>query len=595
MKPTGGLILDVSCKLILTCIYSSPSSYMFKKCLSCLQVTACFDDVRPRTELSVGFYTGKVHQINEDAVLLGLFSSVTTEQELVYMLSGSVCPKAKRGDVVYVLKQEESEVVTVPAAIDRDEIQCQVVSLSSSYAVLKDEQTGEMYVFPYVNFHLKDPLKFISKPAFLTRMNGQDMYDVVLEEDKSQLVTVNSRMNLSESAGSKEHNKSRRGSLRPASIPLQSTGKQPTKFASLEDNVIFQRVESEPALDTGHHNLSFSNPFVIKEEDQSSSFITFEGDSGGELIISSGLEAPEPAHGEFAGIQGSTRTSAPQFTRVLMSPYAVGETGRKTNRAEPVFVGKDRLPLYLLKRPGIHDKLIETIGDRAAAWRTCDPASGSFFRAVAVAWLEHLARVTTSVLELEELLHSMRTGEPIGFKERPGFHDFCQTAIETVESIRGLKDFNRLTAIVHLQGIFQQTDTITHLERYMRMMTANYITVLSSAPDLSPSILQTMREQASQLETSGMDFTGVVYTAITETLKVSLSIVGVEEGVVNTEEFHPDEMENPPAEVSLLRLGEHFHILYSREDQAVDGYDLDSHCFEVLEVSGDQTSASFQI
>lgn len=567
---------------------------MLKKCCSCLQGGGCLEDIRPKTVLPPGFYTGKVHRVGGDVVLLGLCSSITTEQELVYLVPRRNLQTAGTGDLVYVLKQEESEILTVPAAIVKDEILCQVVSISSSYAVLKDTESGQMHVFPYVNFHLKDPLKYISKPAYLLRTNGQDMYDVIIEEEKSPKVTFSPRLNCSDSALSEEASRSRRGSLRPATMPLQSSGKLPCKFASLEENVFVQRVESEPALDTGRQNLSFTNPFVIKEEDQSSSFLTFEGDSGGELLNMSGLEAPEPAHGDYIQPQASTRTSAQPLLKVMISPYAGLETGKRTVVATPALVGRDRIPLQLLRQPGLHDKQIEAIGMRAAAWRTFDPAEGSFFRSIAVAWLEHLARVTTSALELESLLQTMRAGQPVGFRQRSGFEEACKTAIETVESIRGLKDFNRMTAIVHLQNIFQQAETITYLERYIRMLCINYIAGLSSAPDLSPAVLSTMRRQALQLEEAGMDYSGVVYTAVTETLALALCVVGVEEGVVGVEEFYPDAAEKQTPEVSLLRLQDHFHLLYSRENQAVDGYDLDSHCFEVLEVSGDQSTTSFQ-
>jgi hypothetical protein len=567
---------------------------MFKKCCSCLQGVTCLEDVRPRTELPAGFYTGKVHQVGEDVVLLGLSSSITTEQELVYMLQRRNYPAAKAGDLVYVLKQEESEIVTIPAGITKDELMCQVLSISSSYAVLKDTDSGSVYVFPYVNFHLKDPMQYISKPACLLRTSGQDMYDVIIEETKSPKVSFSPRLNNSDSAVIEEHSRSRRGSLRPAELPMQSSAKLPTKFASLEENVFAQRVESEPALDTGRQNLSFTNPFVIKEEDQSSSFLTFEGDSGGELINISGLEAPEPAHGDYVQPQASTRTSAQPLTRVMMSPYGGLEAGKRTVVAVPGLVGRDRLPLQLLRQPGLHDKQIETIGTRAVAWRTFDPATGSFFRSVSVAWLEHLARVTTSVLELETLLQAMRAGEPAGFREKPGFQEACKTAVETVESIRGLKDFNRMTAIVHLQTIFQQEETVTQLERYVRMVCVNYITGLASTSDLSPSVLNTMRRQAAELEQAGMDFSGVVYTAVTETLSIALCLISIEEGVASVEEFHPDLSEKQTPEVSLLRVQDHFHLLYSRETQAVDGYDLDTHCFEVLEVSGDQSTASFK-
>lgn len=567
---------------------------MFRKCCSCLQGVACLEDVRPRTELPVGFYTGEVHQVGEDMVLLGLSSSITTEQELVYMLQRRNYPAAKPGDLVYVLKLEESEIVTIPAGIAKDELMCQVLSISSSYAVLKETDSGSVYVFPYVNFHLKDPLQYISKPACLLRTSGQHMYDVIIEEAKSPKVSFSPRLNNSDSAVIEEHSRSRRGSLRPAELPMQNSAKLPTKFASLEENVFAQRVESEPALDTGRQNLSFTNPFVIKEEDQSSSFLTFEGDSGGELINISGLEAPEPAHGDYIQPQASTRTSAQPLTRVMMSPYGGLEAGKRTVVAVPGLVGRDRLPLQLLRQPGLHDKQIETIGTRAVAWRTFDPAAGSFFRSVGVAWLEHLARVTTSVLELETLLQSMRAGEPAGFHEIPDFQEACKTAIETVESIRGLKDFNRMTAIVHLQTIFQQGETVTQLERYIRMICVNYMTGLAGTSDLSPSVLNTMRRQAAEIEQAGMDFSGVVYTAVAETLSIAVCLISIEEGVANIEEFHPDLSEKQTPEVCLLRVQDHFHLLYSRETQAVDGYDLDTHCFEVLEASGDQSTASFK-
>ena len=372
---------------------------MFQRCFCCF-LPSCMPDVQPRTSLPVGFYTGTVHEAGAEILLLSLFSSVTAEKEMIYIVGRRGFEPAKAGDVAFVLKMEESELVTVPAAMDADEIQCIIVSISSNHVVLKDSVTAKNYVFPYTHF-LKDPLKYISKSACLARIADQFQYDVIIEEDRApRLNTSDPPSGPSEESGLKSPR--RRGSLRPSTSPLTS----PNKFPGRVDDG--ERVVSEPA-DTGRQNVS--NPFVIKEE-QSSSFMTLEGDSGVEYLDVSPVSFPlNGALDEDSFPEPVAKLPSKPLNRVLISPYPKNE-GRRSI-AFPDMIGRHRLPLHLLKQPGVSDRQIERVGEAAVAWRCSEPDGGSFFRCVAVSWLEHLARVTTSIVELDSalvLLQSLSVG-----------------------------------------------------------------------------------------------------------------------------------------------------------------------------------------
>lgn len=551
---------------------------MFKRCFLCLLPRSCLEDVTTIPSLPQGFFTGRVIEVHERELILCLSGSITNDKEELFAVSRNRCVRANAGDVCYVLKRDDTELVTVPATCLQDELMCEIAAITGSYMVLCSANPKERWVFP-CPYVVKDPVKFIGKHALLVREVGKTGFDIVLEDDKlARLQSESSRVTLSE-------------------IPLMVTeesmiqyqAKHPSSPERTPKLGIAERRRNRPLyIDIAENqDFSFSTHAVVtsKDEDKQSSVYTLEGDSG-EGPEMSRLGLPESTISEDSSQKAisALRLATKTFKRVQISAYS-SNPRQSSIPILPDLIGKHRLPLSLLKQPSLTDKQIEAISEKASAWRCSEHDSSSFFRCVAVGWLEHLARTTTSLGAVDQVISRLQSPVVTALELRPGFESAAETTHQILSKLRADKDRNRTSAIVYLQQAFQSRDNLHSLERYLRMICVNYREKLNSTPELSPILPEDFKIQTEILARDGMDYSTLTFLALMDSLDFAFCILKVEDedNSVNVEEYRAEGVSTPDLELLLLQHKGCFHLLYRREEQAVDGYDLDSHTFEVLE------------
>jgi len=552
---------------------------MFKRCFICLLPRSCLQDVNSVPSLPQGFFTGRVIEVHERELILCLSGSITNDKEELFAVSRNRSARANAGDACYVLKRDDTELVTVPAACLQDELLCEISAITGTYMVLCSANPKERWVFP-CPYVVKDPVKFIGRHALLVREVGRPGFDIILEDEKqARLQSESSRITLSE-------------------IPLMVTEEsimqyQVKQHSSSPERTpklgIAERRRNRPLyIDTAENqDFSFSKRAIgtEKDEDRQSSVYTLEGDSG-EGAEMSRLGLPESTISEDSSQKAisAIRLATKAFKRVKLSPYPLSPD-QSSIATHPDLIGKHRLPLSLLKQPSITDKQIEAISEKASAWRCSESDKSSFFRCVAVGWLEYLARTTTPIGAVDQVIERLLNPVVTTLELRPGFESAAETALQVLTQLRADKARNRTTAIVYLQPVLQSRENLLSLERFLRMICVNYREKLYSTPELSPILPEDFRTQTELLASDGMDYSTLTFLALMDSLDFSFCVLKVEDAdnSVNVEEYRTEGVSNPDLELLLLEHKDYFHLLYRQEDLAVDGYDLDSHSFDVLE------------
>lgn len=554
-------------------------STMFKRCFICLLPRSCLEDAVSIPSLPQGFFTGSVSEVHERELVLFLTGSITNDKEELFVVSRGRSPLANVGDVCYVLKRDDTELVTVPAACLHDELLCEITAITGSYMVLSCTHPKERWVFP-CPYVVKDPVKFIGRHALLVRGEDKAKFDIVFEDEKlTKLQNESSRITFSEI---------------PLMVTEESMMQYPAKpHKSSPERTpklgIAERRRNRPLYidTTDNQDFSFNNPAAVtgKDDDKQSSVYTLEGDSG-EGPEMSRLRLPESTISEDSSRQGisALRLTTKTFKRAKMSPYPSTEE-MSCEAAHPEAIGRHRLPLSLLKQPSITDKQIEAISEKASAWRCSERDNSSFFRCVAVGWLEHLARTTTSLSVVDQVISNMLNPTVSALELRAGFESAAETVMQILAQLRSNKDRNRTSAIVYLQAVFQNRENVNSLERYLRMICVNYREKIFTTPELSPILPEDFKSQTELLASDGMDHSSLTFMALIDSLDFAFCILKIEneDNSVNVEEYRAEGVAYPDLELLLLEHNGYFDLLYKREDQAVDGYDLDTHCFDVLE------------
>lgn len=536
---------------------------MFKRCFACLLPRSCLHETATFPGLPQGFFTGKVLAIEESNLILSLNGPITNDKEEQFSVPRSRNKRANVGDLCYVLKRDEIELVTVPAVCPEDELMCCIVAITGEYIVLNVTPNKELCVFP-CPYLMKDPVRYINRHALLVRGEDGVQYDIVLEDGK-----VNRTRTDETISGMSE-------------VPLMVTEESILEGKGTERSpertpgrgIAEHRRKRALYIDTSENqDFSFSHNMSVPKENENPPSLHSLGDSS-EYPRVNPLALPESTISEDTSFK--PRTS---YRSLKLNPYSDQLPSSHTQ-----LISRDRLPLDLLQ-PGISLKQIEDIGDKASAWRRVNKDKNSFFRCIAVSWMEHLARITTGLNVVDQTVSSLINPVNSAFEIRPGFEETVEKVEKLMAGLRDNKERNRTSALAYLQPEFQNRENVQCLERYLRMICVNYREKINSTPELSPILPEDFSRKTAELAESGTDSSSLTYMSLMDPLCFSLCILSTDDqdDSINVEEYRAEETGDQEFEVLLLKREDGFDLLYSREDMAVDGYDLETRCFDVLE------------
>ena len=224
---------------------------------------------------------------------------------------------------------------------------------------------------------------------------------------------------------------------------------------------------------------------------------------------------------------------------------------------------------------------IEGLKEAIAGWRQVRGDGNCYYRAVGVAFLEHLARKSTSETELWAF--KAKVAKATGsFAVNPGF--------ETVHSHFGVLLDRLLTyklsnpgASLHLLQSLLQTP---EFDQSVHLMMRNYCYNGVAQSGRSLEAFQT--EQGIRMEEilmPGVEAEGVALVGLPEALSAAILhyIIDGKSAQTYIEKYLPHHDYSKIPILLLAYFPGHYDLLYSHVQSGVDGYSFDTHTYDVSE------------
>ena len=222
---------------------------------------------------------------------------------------------------------------------------------------------------------------------------------------------------------------------------------------------------------------------------------------------------------------------------------------------------------------------VASLAPEIAGWRQVQGDGNCYYRAVAVAWMDHLARKSTSesaVLEFK-LKVLRRSGV---FAVNDGFETPFNHLCGLLDQVIGLKARNPGSALCQLQPCLQRQDFDQCLHLMLRNYCYNHIA-------LNPDLYADFRsgQSASQVLLPGVEAEGIALLGLTDVLGVAVFhyILDGRAREVYVERYFPEKAKGQVPVVRLAYVPGHYDLLYSLAQDQVDGYSQTSHTFNVAE------------
>lgn len=114
---------------------------MFKQCFKFILPSSCFRGDSLQSRIPPGFYIGTIVALKGNKAIIVISSRFYEALDL--SVAG-----LRVGDPVYVLRQEQKDIVTAPGQIATTEVACQVLYVRANYVVVKGEEE-KLLVLPW--------------------------------------------------------------------------------------------------------------------------------------------------------------------------------------------------------------------------------------------------------------------------------------------------------------------------------------------------------------------------------------------------------------------------------------------------------------
>jgi hypothetical protein len=254
----------------------------------------------------------------------------------------------------------------------------------------------------------------------------------------------------------------------------------------------------------------------------------------------------------------------------------------------PKTISKARLTVEKMREIYPNSKVylrsVDFVSMRFEGWRKCRGDGNCYYRALGAAYIEHLARQTTSVSELDDFISNLAAGQgyyrPIkGFSEDNS--DFCRR----VGELRANKVTNAVASMTTAQSMLLSQEFDASLIKMMRVLTANSLVLNKQHPDIEPYAGEMLDYYVKNILKMGEDAEGLAFLCMAEALKVVIQHITIDRDTgVRSDYFRPLSSGRWPKLFVWLRPG-HYDMIYSKEQMYTDGYSFEKRFYRPPELT----------
>ena len=239
-----------------------------------------------------------------------------------------------------------------------------------------------------------------------------------------------------------------------------------------------------------------------------------------------------------------------------------------------------RRPLQSMQHRNKHFRdQVANLPREISGWRQVSGDGNCYYRAVAVAWMEHLARKSTNesvVMEFKRKVQR-RTGF---FAVNDGFETPFNHLCGLLDQLIELKVRSPGAALCQLQPFLQRQDLDQCLYLMMRNYCFNHIA-------LNPELYADFRsgQSPSQVLLPGVEAEGIALLGLADVLGIAVLhyILDGRSTEAYVEHYLPEKAKGEVPVVRLAYVPGHYDLFYSQAQDQVDGYSYTSHTFNVDE------------
>jgi len=254
----------------------------------------------------------------------------------------------------------------------------------------------------------------------------------------------------------------------------------------------------------------------------------------------------------------------------------------------PVTISKFRLSIEKMRdiypNSKVYLRSVNFISMRFDGWRKSRGDGNCYYRALGAAYIEHLARQTTGIEELDDFIRKLEQNEGY-YRLKAGFNDSRPEFIEGLKNIRSSKANNPVVAMITAQSNLLLPRFDENLIREMRILTANSLVLNKNHPDIEPYAGELLDYYYGNIMKMGEDAEGLAFICLAEALKVVIQHITIDKDTgVRSDFFRPLESGKWPKMFVWLRPG-HYDMIYSKEQMYTDGFSFDTRTFRPPEIS----------
>ena len=225
---------------------------------------------------------------------------------------------------------------------------------------------------------------------------------------------------------------------------------------------------------------------------------------------------------------------------------------------------------------------IQQLKAHYAAFRRVRKDGNAFFRCIFVQFLEHFARKTTQISELEQFLTKVDSKSSY-FAMLPDYQVYSDRVSSVLHKLRTVKMQNRGEELAVLQWMLQDMSVDLALVHYIRLLVANFTALHYRSARLKRFFITDVKEVVKRILAFGQEAESIVKYVIPNLLKVVLvqQDIATDCDEVFETLYAPEEAGHYPVLHVCKSSAQAYHILYSETQHAVDGYDLATHTYDL--------------
>lgn len=285
---------------------------------------------------------------------------------------------------------------------------------------------------------------------------------------------------------------------------------------------------------------------------------------------------------------GGLGLSKPGIQARVERPQAQAISAAAEDDEYPQTISKARLSIEKMREIYPNSKVylrsVEFVGMRFDGWRKSRGDGNCYYRALGAAYIEHLARQTTGIDEIETFIAKLEQNEGY-FSQKPGFNDNRRSFLESLRHLRESKANNSVAAMIQAQSLLLSQSFDDNLIKELRVLTANSLILNKAHPDIEPYAGEMLDYYLGNILKMGEDAEGLAFLCMAEALKIVIQHITIDKDTgVRSDYFRPLESGRWPKMFVWLRPG-HYDMIYSKEQMYTDGYSFEKRVYRPPELT----------